>query len=158
MIIEKVLRLTFSLILGALLLVSCYSPDPQEISDSILIYYNNGAFQKGNQITAGSGLSMSILNRSDYCLVFPYDYAIRMYLKKDSEDIEVSNTVEYIFLENAPIFETIEAGSQGSVLIAPDLTNIVVNDPKEFRATITGHLCDDETIEITKEFVFFVVP
>jgi hypothetical protein len=43
-------------------------------------------------------------------------------------------------------------------MLAPDLTNITVNAPREFRATITGHLCDDETVEITKEIIFFVVP
>lgn len=159
MAIGKVFKILSIAILAIMLLTSCGAPDPQEIADSLLIYFNSGAFQKGNQIKAGSGLSVSVINRSGYCLIFPYDYGVKkIYLQRNGEELEISNTVDYIFLEDAPTVDKIDIDSSGSVLLAPDLTNIVIDAPQEFRATITGHLCDDETVEITKDIIFFVVP
>ena len=157
--VDKVFKIFSITVLAIMLLTSCGVPDSQEIADSLLIYYYDGIFQQENQVKAGWGLEARVMNRSDYCVIFPYDYGIKIYFRKaGGEDVEVSNTVNYTFLENAPMVERIDGGSQGSIMLAPDLTNITVNAPREFRATITGHLCDDETVEITKEIIFFVVP
>lgn len=159
MAIGKVFKIFSIVILAIVLLASCGVPDPQEIADSLLIYYpSDSIFQRENQVMVGWGLEARVVNRSDYCVFFPYDYGIKIYLKAGEIETEIENTVTYLNPEDVRLVEKNNVGSQGAIVLRPDLTNIVIDAPQEFRATITGHLCDDETVEITKEIIFFVVP
>ncbi len=159
MTIGKVFKIFSIAILAIVLLASCGAPDPQEVEDSIVIFYSDdGIFQQGNQVKAGWGLEARVVNRSDYCVFFPYDYGIKIYLKAGEIETEIANTVTYLNPEDVRLVEKNNVGSQGAIVLRPDIANIAIDAPQEFRATITGHLCDDQTVEITKEIIFFVVP
>ncbi len=159
MAINKVFKILLIAILAIMLLASCGAPDPQEIADSLIVYYpSNSIFQRENQVMVGWGLEAWITNESEYCIVFPYDYGVKIYLKDEKAETEVANTVTYANYQDVRLAQRGDSGSRRIIPVLPDLTNIIIDVPQEFRATITGYLCDDETVEITKEIIFFVVP
>ena len=48
--------------------------------------------------------------------------------------------------------------SESLVYILPDTSNLVITEPIDSYALITGSLCDDENIVIEKKIQFVIVP
>lgn len=112
----------------------------------------------GNKVKAGWALEVLLINTSDACVVFPFNYGVKIYHQEDEKINFIANLVDYTSKNEIFLTPEGELSSQRLIAIEPDLTDFSVAAPQELHATITGHLCDDENVVITKEITFFVVP
>jgi hypothetical protein len=115
-------------------------------------------FLRGPEIHTSEYVSFWIKNLSEYCMVFPYDFGTKIWIKSDSGWEEIDNIMHYSPEEDRLLDPSGSLFSNMDGSIAPDLTNYPINAKTEFKALLTGHFCDDESIVVEKEILFTVSP
>ena len=138
------------------ILSGCNKPSqnslPQDIADSLLIEY-----QSGPEIPVYGHIEALLNNPTSFCIVFPPDLGIRLFLEQEGSITEIHNFTKYIgdqsrYLEPAGHQDFISVGFD------PDISDLGVLEATEFYAEITGHLCDDDSVVIIKRIPFVIVP
>lgn len=142
-------------IVMAISIVGCSKTNEQpiDIVNSIQIDYETGPKINTNQY-----LTVWLVNHSQSCVLFPADYGIRIYTETENGYVEFPNLVRYIGTQPRKLQPNGEVYSERSVDLRPDLAGFTISKPTSFFATITGHLCNDETIIIEKRVEFIVSP
>jgi hypothetical protein len=136
-----------------ILLTGCRSKDPEEISSTIQVSY-----PISQEMPVGSGISIELTNRSNYCVVFPIVTGMKIYAEQGGNRVEVKNLITVIGDENLVLNPQGEILSKRSIDIAPDTSNITITEPTQFFVSQSGYLCDDNNVQIQKEIPFTVIP
>lgn len=151
----KVFALRFFLTMVSVLLLGCATKNPETIAPEIQV-----AFPVSQEIskTSGTGWDLELTNESNYCVIFPLVSGLKIYTEKGGSRIEVENLLNIIGDENLIVNPKGQIFSSRFVGILPDLSSITVTEPMQFFVSLSGYLCDDEYIKITKVIPFTVVP
>lgn len=123
------------------------------IADDITVSYETSA-----QITPNEDLVFWIKNQTDFCIVFPPDYGIKIFSETSNGWKQVSNLVNYLGTEPRLLQPKEDFSSEDSVFARPDVTGLVLVKPTNFYVSISGNLCDDNTVLIEKKIPFTVTP
>jgi hypothetical protein len=144
------------LIIGLLIIFSmcaCTSTQGQNPADAIEITYETGP-----EIHKTDDLEFWAKNTSTNCVVFPYDYGIKIFREVDGIWVETPNLTEYFPRQDKYLREAKNVFSEELLILMPDLSKIQLQGPTNFRAVLNGHLCNDENVVIEKIVPFTVIP
>jgi hypothetical protein len=136
--------------------VSCSNElsQPTDIATSIEITY-----QTGPEISPGGEVLAWINNTTDNCINFPTDFGIKVFVLQGEDWLEVQNLVTYESDEPQVVLEPKgEMFSRNLVHIWPDVSSLIITEPVDSYALITGHLCEDENYAIEKKIPFVIIP
>ena len=142
-----------------LILVGCRNetltptPTPDEISNSLIIKY-----YEGPEIQIYGHIQAIVQNTSDFCIEFPIDLGIKLFVDQNGTVSEINNYTKYIGNQKRVLNPIGERNDFISVSYDPDVSGLIVTDSMTFYAEFTGHLCDDETVIIQKKIPFNIVP
>jgi hypothetical protein len=126
---------------------------PDNVASSIEITY-----QAGPEISAGGEVLAWIDNTTKSCLSFPPDFDIKVFIQQGEDWVEVPNLVTYLDEEAHVLEPKGSLLSKTLVYIWPDVSNVVIKEPVDSYASITGNLCDDESYFLEKKIPFVIVP
>jgi len=150
----KITLLTYALmvLLGT---INCSSElgQPTNIASSIEITY-----QAGPEITPGGEVLAWIDNTTRSCISFPPDFGIKVFVQQGEDWLEVPNLVTYVSEEPQILDPRGSLFSRTLVHVWPDVSGLVITEPVDSYALITGTLCDDESYAIEKKIPFEIVP
>jgi hypothetical protein len=132
---------------------ACSSAQVHNLADDIVVTYETGP-----EIQATEVLEFWIKNTSNNCIVFPYNYGLKIFVEQNTNWIEVPNPTIYSPEDDIYLREADNIFSYRPVLLRPDISKIQLQGPTNFQATITGHLCDDENVVVEKTIPFVVKP
>ncbi len=152
----NLLKLTINFLLFVVLLSGCsgsYESQIENIPDSIEVTYETGP-----EISSNQNLMFWIKNQTNFCISFPRGYGIRNYAEKSDGWTEVPNLGNFLGNEPRLLKPKGDFFSEDSVVVRPDISNLGLTEPTNFYVTISGHLCDDETVLIEKKIPFVVIP
>ncbi len=151
-LIKDLLLMIFSIVV----LIGCTqikrNPSPLKISNSLTVSY-----QTGPTISKDEYIEVYIENPMKYCITFPPDYGIRIFYD-EINPIEVENKTIYIDTIPRTLGPKESIDSIRSVIFSPDLSKEFIDKPTKFYAEITGHICKDNSITISKKIPFLVNP
>jgi hypothetical protein len=141
-------------VLLSVLLLSCSKQtiEPEVISESIKITYQDTGPIAGNPVDA------LLTNTSKYCIKFDLLNGVKLFAKQKEKWVEIPNLVEFIGTSTITLMPEGNLSSEASVIIGPDTTTLIITTPIDAYALLTGHLCDDETIQIQKKIPFTIDP
>jgi hypothetical protein len=125
---------------------------PEVISESIKISYLDTGPIAGNPVDA------LLTNTSEYCIKFNLQDDIKVFAKQKEQWVEIPNLVEYLGDPTMILMPKGDLSSEGTVILGPDIDTLVINAPTDAYALLTGHLCDDDTIQIQKRIPFTINP
>ncbi len=137
------------------LLIGCASQSPETIASEIQV-----SFPVSQEISksAGTGWDIELTNESKYCVIFPLVSGMKIYTERDGSRIEVENLLKIMGDENLVINPNGQIFSSRFVGIVPDLSEIAVTEPIQFFISLSGYLCNDESVKISKIIPFTVIP
>jgi hypothetical protein len=115
-------------------------------------------FLRGPEIHTLQNVSLVITNLSEYCIVFPFDFGIELWVDVNDVWEEIDNMVQYIPEEDIYLEPVGESFSTMGVSIRPDLSDFPLLEKTDFKAILSGHLCDDISVIVEKEILFTVSP
>lgn len=115
-------------------------------------------FLRGPDINSSQNVSLVIKNLSDYCMVFPYDFGIKLWVEVNGDWEDIDNMVQYRPEEDIYLEPAGDLFSVMGVSLFPDLSNFPLPEKTNFKAMLIGHLCDDATVVIEKDIFFTVSP
>ena len=147
---------TFLFITLSALLVGCFqqAKQPEEIADLLQI-----RFQDTSEISLRTPIIVWINNTSNYCIEFPLEGEIKaVYAQQKEKWVEIPNLVKKAGNQNLIIEPKGDLLSERMVVISPDISSLVLEEPTKFYALLAGYLCDDHNIQIQKEIPFTVLP
>lgn len=152
----KSTKLFFVLIIIAIISISSCSElsgQSTEIADFIEISY-----QTGPEIEVNQDLTVWLKNNSKYCISFPVDFGLKVFVEKDNGWFEIQNLGT--FLGDQPILLKPKGDifSENVIDVRPDVSNLSLNKSTNFYALLSGHLCEDETKVVEKKIEFVIVP
>lgn len=143
------------------LLSGCNTPETQNISDEDISNLLDITYIKGPEIIKGEYVAVTLENKSDYCLSFPSDYGIRIFGEMNGELIEIDDLMETIGeYKETPEIVDYKYGlfTTMSIIFVPDTQKLALLEPTDFYAIISGTLCEDDSVSITKKILFTVLP
>ncbi len=141
--------LPFILIIIALFLISC-KPSGKDIADNITY-----EFHVGPEIPAGDGrLYIWFENHSNYCIEYPGDMGVEIYVKREGNWLEVDNMLTYGNLEKRSVY----SGSTEVFSLIPDTAEYNFTEPTEAHFIIRGYLCDDKSVTVENSIPFKIIP
>jgi hypothetical protein len=154
----KSITLTFklALVMMAMAIGGCIGSSKQQIAniaDSIDVSY-----QTGPRIGVNQDLTVWIKNQTAYCVSFPPDYGIKIFAETSDGWTEVSNLVTFVGNQPRSLKPKGDIFSERSIDVRPDVSALMLSQPTNFYVSISGHLCNDETVLVEKEIPFVVVP
>ena len=153
--INRIIQLIVSILI--ILLVGCSkptpTPTPEEISDSLVIKY-----QTGPEIQTYGYVEALVKNTTFYCIIFPTDLGIKLFVDQDGSVSEIHNYTKYIGDQPRYLKQIGDIDEFISVGFDPDVLNLTITEQTKFYAEITGYLCDDASVVIKKKIPFVVVP
>lgn len=143
-------------IIPFLLLTSCISimptKTPEEISDALTLEY---PFGKGNQDYGQ--VTVWITNTSTYCIVFPTDFGIKLFVNINGNTSEIPNRTIYLGDRSNYLRPKGNLESTMGLVFSPDSSLFNSTREAQFYAEITGHICDEESTTITKVIPFMII-
>jgi hypothetical protein len=132
---------------------------PTQISTS---YVDSLTFEydKTNTLDSYGSISVWVINKSNNCFVFPYDYGISfliqlngMWVKTPSIPVNYSPHDDIIMeKQGKALFDSYP------ITFYPDISNLKISKTTEVKGIIKGYVCDHPEILIEKEIPFYVVP
>jgi hypothetical protein len=125
----------------------------EEISNLLSIEY-----QQGPKIQINDVITALVWNNSSECMIFPLNYGIEIYTYINGEKLEIDNKAVYKGNDSRILKKKGDIDSFIFVGFSPDLSTFEISKSTEFTAEISGHLCDDDSIIITKKIPFVVYP
>ena len=136
-------------------LVGCSKPTttPEEFADSLEV-----KFSEGPEIQIYGHVQGIIRNTTSYCFVFPPDLGIKLFEDHAGNLLEIGNYTKYIGKDTIHLMPIGDINDFISISFDPDVSGLVISEPTNFYAEITGHLCDDDSLVIKKRIPFIVVP
>ncbi len=151
----KQVKMIVSGVVIIILLSGCLkqSDAPTMIANSIEITYSPSPEMK-----VGYQMEVLLKNTTKYCVQFPLVDGLEIYANQNGAWVKVPNLVTILGDENLYLESKDKPLSRRSIDIQPDISSLEIQNPTSFRALLTGHLCDDESIKIEKEIPFTVVP
>ena len=139
-----------------MILYSCSSSPKSQvenIADGIEVSYETGPKIGQNQI-----LTFCIENQTQFCFSFPRGYGIKIFSKTSNGWIEVPNRGKFLGTEPRLLKPKEDFFSEDSVDVFPDISGLGLVQPTDFYVSISGSLCEDETVVIEKKIPFVVAP
>lgn len=135
-------------------MVSCNSINsPDNLAEMIEISYLSAT-----EITSGQSLSLTIINKSNYCITFPAGYNLKVFANINGEWNELTNLARVRGNKPNNLMSGGNIDSVGFIDALPDISNYGFSHPTDAYVLISGHLCDDENFIIEKEIPFTIVP
>ncbi len=134
------------------LLFSC-AVQPKDITASLEVVY-----PKTSEFHVGAPVDIIINNTSNYCVVFSLKDGLTIYAEQSSGQVGIANLVEFIGSQDWVIKPKGDLYSSRLISMYPDLSNLSITSPTKFYAKLTGHFCDDESVQVKKEIPFTIVP
>ena len=154
----KSIRLTFlsAIVILTLAIISCSNSSEQQIADiadSIEVSY-----QTGPQIGVHQDLTIWIKNQTKYCVSFPPDFGIKVFAEINKNWQEVPNLGTFLGNEPRLLKPKGDIFAETSLDARPDVSDLGLTQSTNFYVSISGHLCDDDTVLVEKKIPFVVVP
>ena len=136
-------------------LVGCSkpTPTPEELADNLEVQ-----FSEGPEIQIYGHVQGIIRNTTSYCFVFPPDLGIKLFEDHAGNLFEIGNYTKYIGKDPIYLMPIGDINDFISISFDPDVTSLAISEQTSFYAEITGHLCDDDSVIITKKIPFVIVP
>ena len=142
-------------------LSGCSTPETQIISDEDVSNLLEITYIKGPEIIKGEYIAVTLENKSDYCISFPSDYGIRIFGEMNGELIKIDDLMETVgeYKETPEIVDhKYGLFTTMSIIFVPDTQKLVLLEPTDFYAIISGTLCEDDSVFISKKILFTVLP
>jgi len=139
-----------------LAIISCSDSSEQQIeniADGIELIY-----EMGPEIGRGQILTVWINNQTSFCISFPRGYGIKIFSETSNGWKEVPNLGKFIGTEPRLLQPKGDFFSEDSIDVFPDVSGLELVQPTNFYVSISGNLCDDETVLVEKNIPFVVVP
>jgi hypothetical protein len=152
----NLIKLTASFVVFSIFLSACsdsYESQIENISDFIDVTYETGP-----QIGQHEILTVWIENQTDFCISFPLGYGIRNFVETSDGWKEVPNLGKFVGTEPRLLKPKNDFFSEDTVNVRPDISGLGLTKPTNFYVTISGQLCDDESVLIEKKIPYMVVP
>ncbi len=143
------------IIMASVLLLGCANDEPEEIISKIQVSY---PVSQEISKASGVGIRIELINESKYCVIFPIVTGMKIYTEQNGSQLEVENLINIIGDQNINLNPKDEIFSLLFVDIVPDLSAITITEPTQFFVSLSGYLCDDKNVEITKIIPFTVIP
>ena len=143
------------IILASVLLLGCANDESEEIISKIQVSY---PVSQEISKASGVGIRIELINESKYCVIFPIVTGMKIYTEQNGSQLEVENLINIIGDQNINLNPKDEIFSLLFVDIVPDLSAITITEPTQFFVSLSGYLCDDKNVEITKIIPFTVIP
>jgi len=137
--------------------ISGCNPDskhlPDDLANSLIVTYRNGS-----EIQSGETLEVLIENKTKYCLDFTPYYNIEINVDINGTLTLVKNNI--IVSGNKPniLMPVGDPASGGFISVNPEMIIYNISKPIDASFQISGHLCDDENLLITKSIPFTILP
>jgi len=149
----KLISRILYLVTSMMIIQSCIliESSPEEIASMLEVN-----FLSSDEIKFGESLSVSILNTSNYCVVFPPNYDAKVFVKVEDKWIEVSNLANVLTDKENILLPGGGIESIDFVDVLPDLSSYRNLKPSEAYVILTGHVCNDEKISIVKKINFVI--
>lgn len=126
--------------------------DSEDISDQL-----SYSFQNNQEVKKDEPIRVWIENQSAYCIEFPYDFGLNIFIDNENPE-KIINITQYSIQKPIILNSKDKEFSAIYLTFYPDLSGITISKPQNFYAEINGHLCTDESKEITKKIPFVVFP
>ncbi len=126
---------------------------PDDISKGLMIDY-----VKGNEIKTSGYILVNITNTSSECISFPIDFGLQLYVIENGVLTNIKNKTTYTGDSPYIVNPNGDYVSEILIIFSPDLSMFSIKEETNFVAIIKGQLCDDESVIITKEIPFIVMP
>ena len=123
-------------------------------SNSLTVQYSYGDI-----LDNLGGLNAWVINESNYCFIFPYNYGVSIVMNIGGVWNEIPSLVYYVSQNDIIIGSKAESVFNSSpISIHPDLSSVSITEKTKFIATIKGYLCDHPEIVVEKEIPFYAEP
>lgn len=86
-------------------------------------------------------VSMWIENVNRDCIVFPYDFGLKIYYEENNEKHEIKNLMRYSPLVNITLGAKGEFSAESTITFTPDLTGVTISSSTQFIVQISGTMC-----------------
>ena len=83
-----------------------------------------------------------VVNKTDDCIVFPYDYGLEVFIKVNESWVKVSNLVEYANTESRPLTSFSGIWPDDIIFIRPDYSSIS-DQPTDIKIVLNAYLCNN---------------
>lgn len=136
-------------------LCSCSSngSDPASIASSIDVKY-----PVSEEFLIDSQIEVFLINESAFCVAFPLDDGLKIYAQENDEEVEVENLIINIGSQDLILYPKGKMLSTRSLDLRPDTNHLKMEKPTKFKVILTGYLCEDENVQIQKEFLLTSMP
>ncbi len=144
-------------IIGTLLLILIFGPlsacskTPNKISPLSVGYMD------GSTVKLSENISFLLDNPNKVCIIFPYDFAVKVYYEQKGVSREIKNTMDYSPKGDIILDAKGGAFSSQVLTVKLDLTNDKLSGPTNFVARISGHICRTHE-SFNQEIPFTVIP
>jgi hypothetical protein len=123
-------------------------------SSSLIVQFNHGDI-----LDSLGGLDAWVINESNYCFVFPYNYGVRIVMNTGGVWNEIPSLVYYLSQDDIILGSKAETVFNSyPIAIKPDISRVSITEKSKFIATIKGYLCDHPEIVVEKEIPFYALP
>jgi len=118
----------------------------------------NISYKIGPNVSDYKVIEVELNNTSNYCIEFPPDYGIKIYMDENGKITEIGNNTTYIGDKPRYLQPKGNIASKRGILFSPRVSDQKIIDSIIFYAEVTGQLCNDPSIIIQRKIPFSVSP
>lgn len=124
-------------------------------SDSLTFEYN-----EGNQVDSFGSIAIWVINKSNNCYIFPYNYGVSLQILENSNWKELPSKLVNYYPHDDIIMEKKGKAIFDSYPVSfyPDISGMKITTETEVIATIKGYICDHPEIVVEKKIPFYIQP
>jgi hypothetical protein len=95
-----------------------------------------------------------VTNKTNDCVIFPYNYGLEIFIKVNENWVKVNNLVEYANTENKPLTSASGVEPDDLIFIRPDYSNIS-DPPTEIKIILNAYLCNNgkPSLNLSKDYI-----
>jgi hypothetical protein len=123
----------------AFYLVGCTRGHPTDTSMTSVDFLDISVRSTDQKINPND-IYLYVTNKTNDCVVFPYNYGLEIFMKVNESWVKVNNLVEYANTENRPLTSSSGIEPDDLIFIRPDYSN-VPGKPSDIRIILNAYLC-----------------
>jgi hypothetical protein len=112
------------------------------------------SIQSTDQKIDPKDIYLYVVNKTNDCVVFPYNYGLEIFLQVNGNWVKVNNLVEYANTENRPLTSSSGIEPDALIFIRPDYSN-VSGQPTDIKIVLNAYLCDNgkPSLNLSTEYI-----
>ena len=143
--------------IAVIVLVSVFGCSIKQLNDipsiNVEVFY-----QTGPKIIKSEKLIFWVKNKSKECIVFPYDFGVKIFIERGNSWLEVKNLMKYQPVRDITLEAEGNVFDSMVIYLYPDLSEIEIITQTNFNAVISGRFCNNRDIIFKKNIPFIVIP